>query len=132
MGLCNYFRASIKGFLIISQHLTKLTRRYSGWEGGKLPPESLEAFHSLKNALFSVPVLAYPDPERPCHLLVDAANGSDTEDKTGGMGASLVQLDEDENPHPVGYVSRSLSKHDKNYSAYLLELAACVYGIEKF
>ena len=48
------------------------------------------------------------------------------------MGASLVQFGDEESPHPVGYVSRAPSKHEKNYSAYLLELAACVYGIEKF
>ena len=63
---------------------------------------------------------------------MDAAIGSDTDDKPGGMGASLVQFDDDENPHPIGYVSRTLTKHERNYSAYLLELAACVYGIEKF
>ena len=61
-----------------------------------------------------------------------AAIGSDTEDNPGGMGASLVQFGDEESPHPVGYVSRAPSKHEKNYSAYLLELAACVYGIEKF
>ena len=91
-----------------------------------MPPDSLDAFHKLKDALLSAPVLAYPDPTKPYHLLVDAAIGSGTDDKPGGMGASLVQFDDQDNPHPIGYVSRSLTKHEKNYSAYLLELAACV------
>ena len=121
VGLCNYFRNSIKDFAFMSQELTKLTRKDCEWTGGLLPPAALRAFKRLRQALLDAPVLAYPDPTRPYHLLVDAAVGSDTEDKPGGMGASLIQFDDDENPHPVGYVSRSLSAHEKNYSAYLLE-----------
>jgi hypothetical protein len=30
------------------------------------------------------------------------------------------------------YASRPLKKHDKNYSAYLVEMAAAVWGIEHF
>ena len=130
IGLCNYFRNSIKDFAKYSQYLTVLTRKDCPWEGGPLPREALEAFSALKNALLTAPVLAYPDPSRPYHLLVDAAVGS--EDRPGGMGASLVQFDDDGNPHPIGYVSRGLTSFERNYTAYLLELAACVYGIEKF
>lgn len=132
IGLCNYFRNSIKNFSAIASELTKLTRKDSEWKGGELPPVALEAFYKLQKALLSAPVLAYPDPNKPYHLMVDAAVGSDTEDKPGGVGASLIQFDENENPHPIGFVSRSLTSYEKNYTAYLLELAACVYGIEKF
>ena len=130
IGLCNYFLNSIKDFFFISQHLTKLTKKDSGWSGGVLPESAYNAFQTLKQALLTAPVLAYPDPAKNYNLLVDAAVGS--EGRPGGMGASLIQFDDPGNPHPIGYVSRGLTSFERNYTAYLLELAACVYGIEKF
>ena len=62
--------------------------------------------------------------------MVDAALGS--EDSPGGLGASLVQIDDKGVPRAIGYASRALQKHEANYSAYLLELAAAVFGVEKF
>ena len=73
----------------------------------------------------SPPILA-PDPARDYHLVVEASIGS--EDTPGGIGASLIQIDDD-NPRAVGYASRGLIKHENNYSALLLEMQAYVFGI---
>ena len=62
--------------------------------------------------------------------MVDASTGSS--DTVGGLGACLVQYDEADEPRPIAYASRSLLKHEQNYSAYLAELAACVFGITHF
>ena len=130
VGLCNYFRASVPNFSKHSGQLTKLMKKDSGWSGGDLPPESLEAFETLKSRLLSPPVLAYPDPRREYHLVVDASLGS--EGIPGGLGAALIQYDDEDIPHPVGFASRGLDKHERNYSAYLLELAAACFGISYF
>ena len=95
-----------------------------------MPKSAMEAFKFLKKSLLSAPVLAYPDPKLPYHLMVDAALGSDG--SPGGLGASLVQMNEKGIPKAIGFASRGLLKHEKNYSAYLLELQAAVFGVEKF
>ena len=128
-GLCNYFRASIKNFSELTAPLHKLTRNNSGWKGGELPTEALKAFKTLQEKLISPEVLAYPNPDLDYHLVVDASAGSD--DESGGLGASLIQIHEGI-PRPIGYVSRRLAKHERNYSSFLVEMAACCFGIEQF
>lgn len=128
VGLCNYFRQSVPNFSLISQHLTGLIKQDSGWKEGKLPEKALEAFQKLKQCLIDPPILSYPDLEYS--LLVDAAMGS--ENIPGGLGACLVQTDNMGRPKPIAYASRGLSKHERNYSAYLLELTAACFGITHF
>ena len=128
-GLCNYFRQSVPNFSFISQHLTALLKKESTWKGGILPPQALAAFEKLKKLLTNPPVLAFPDPEKSYFLMTDASLGSS--DIPGGLGACLVQYHNDI-PKPVAFASRSLVKHEKNYTVFLLELTACVWGIQHF
>ena len=51
--------------------------------------------------------------------------------RPGGLGAVLMQL-QDGHDRVIAYASRSLRDHEKNYGAFLLEMAAAVYGIEHF
>jgi len=52
-GLCNFFRTHIKNFAIIAAPLFCLTRKDSGYKGGPLPKEAMDAFCILKNSLVS-------------------------------------------------------------------------------
>ena len=128
IGLCNFFRTHIKNFATISQPLTKLTRTDSHYKGGPLPPEAMRAFLQLKLALTSDPVVAYPRADRHYALIVDASTGSASSE--GGMGAILAQVDNHGTFHVISYGSRQLVKHEKNYSPYLVEMAAAVWGME--
>jgi transposase InsO family protein len=130
VGLCNYFRQSVLNFSELSRPLTALTQKACTWKGGDLPPAALLAFHSLKEALTNPPVLAYPNPELDYHLMVDASICS--EGIPGGLGAVLIQVDKDDVPHAIGFASRGLSKFERNYTAYLLELQAACFGISHF
>ena len=51
---------------------------------------------------------------------------------SGGLGAFLGQKDEQGNMYAIGYAGRSLKQNEKGYSAFLLEHAAAVYGLETF
>ena len=128
IGLCNFFRTHIKNFATISQPLTKLTRTDSHYKGGTLPPEAMRAFLQLKLALTSDPVVAYPRADRHYALIVDASTGSASSE--GGMGAILAQVDNSGTFHVISYGSRQLIKHERNYSPYLVEMAAAVWGME--
>jgi hypothetical protein len=62
--LCNFFQTHIKNFAIIAAPLFKLTRKDSGYKGGPLPKESMDAFCILQNSLLSEPVMSFPRADR--------------------------------------------------------------------
>ncbi len=123
-GLANYFRQFIPNFAAYSGQLSKLTRKDSQWKGGPLPPAALQAFQHLRESLCRKPILAFPVPGLKFLLYTDAS-------LEGGLGAILVQ-NQKEGAKIVACASRTLRDHEKNYSAFLLELAASVFGIESF
>ena len=52
--------------------------------------------------------------------------------KIGGLGVFLAQQNEGGKLYPLGYAGRGLKSHEENYSAFLLELAAALYGLDEF
>jgi len=130
LGLCNYFRTHVRNFAQISSPLNRLTSKKTGWAGGPLPPDAKAAFHTLKAALCSNPVVAYPKITKPFILIVDAATGG--ADSNGGFGAILGQNDENGNLQVTAYASRSLKDHEKNYTPYLAEMNAAAWAIDHF
>ncbi len=92
MGLCNFFRTHIKNFAIIAVPLFRLTRKDSGYKGGPLLKEAMDAFGILRNSLTSEPVMAFPRADRQYALITDAATGT-----AGGLGTILTQKDEFDN-----------------------------------
>jgi hypothetical protein len=71
LGLCTYYRKFISGFADIAKPLTQLAeeRRPFHWS-----PEAETAFHSLKDALCTTPVLGYPQPGETFIVDTDASN----------------------------------------------------------
>ncbi len=130
VGLCNFFRTHIKNFAIITAPLFKLTRKDSGYKGGPQPKEAMDAFCILKSSLTSEPVMAFPRADHQYALITDAATG--TADTAGGLGAILTQKDQFDNFYAISYASRQLKDHEKNYSPFLLEAAAAVWGMDVF
>jgi hypothetical protein len=130
VGLCNFFRMHIKDFAILAAPLFKVTRKDSGYKSGPLPPDALHAFKVLQQQLTSDPVMAFPRADRQYALITDAATGS--ADFSGGLGAILTQMDKNGNHYAISFASRQLKDHEKNYSPFLLEAAAAVWGMETF
>jgi hypothetical protein len=130
LGLCNFFRTHVRNFSLVSSPLNKLTRKDTSWKGGELPADAFKAYKELKQALVSEPIVDYPRQNRPFSLIVDAATGSDQAD--GGLGAILCQTDEKDQQRVIAYASRALVKHEKNYTPFLLEMMAAVWGMEHF
>ncbi len=74
--------------------------------------------------------MAFPKSNRQYALITDAATG--TADTPGGLGAILTQVDQDGNFHAISFASRQLKDHKMNYSPFLLEAAAAVWGMDFF
>jgi len=130
LGLANYFRSYVPNFARLAATLYATTRSNFQWGKTPLPEDAYEAFGKIKKILTESPLLAYPNREGRFHLYVDAALGDDQE--AGGLGAALFQTQPDGSQKPVAYASRQLQPHEKNYSPFLLELRAVVYGLESF
>ena len=130
IGLINYFRGYITNFARRAAPLYKLTRQDSPWTQGPLPERAKDAFLDLRTAITGRPVLAFPNPRGQYHLYVDAALGDEVNE--GGLGAVLMQEDSQGRQHPVGYASRRLADHEKNYPAFIAEMTAACFGMEFF
>ena len=77
-----------------------------------------EAFRALKKALTSQPILMGVSELKPFVVVIDAC-------RVGrGIGAILMQDDDDGVLHPVAYWSRGLSDAERRYSATELECTA--------
>lgn len=119
LGVASWYRRFIADFPTIAAPLIRLTRKKEQWHW----TESEEkAFHSLKRALTTAPVLACPDFGRPFALQTDAS--------TAGLGAVLTQQ-YDEGERVVAYASQTLKPAEKNYSATELECLAVIWGIRR-
>ena len=135
IGMLQFYRSHFPKFSQDIKPLSKLTGNKSGWSGGQLPLEAKQSFENFKKRLANRPILHYPDMNLKMHLYVDASLGEVDDENTGGLAACLVQYQDDDatsRPRVLGYVSRTLQKHEKNYSAFLAENLAAVFGIESF
>ena len=86
-----------------------------------LTPTALEVFETLKKKCITAPVLAFADLEKPFILETDASGI--------GLGAVLLQEQEDGKLHPVTYASRALHRSQKKYHSSKLEFLALKWAI---
>ena len=124
VGAVGYFRHFIKNFSHIARPLDDLTN----CENSKLKnhpvtlmPTALEAFKTLKKKCMTVPVLAFVDLEKPFILETDASGI--------GLGAVLLQVQEDGKLHPIAYASRALHGSQKNYHSSKLKFLTLKWAI---
>lgn len=82
------------------------------------------AFETLKRKLTSVPILAYPNMNKPFILTTDASNSA--------IGFILSQKDKENREHVTAYGGRSLFKPERNWSASDVECLAVVEGIREY
>ena len=135
IGMLQFYRAHFPKFSQEIKPLSKLTGNKSGWTGGVLPLNARTSFEMFKKRLATRPILAYPDMNLKMHLYVDASLGEVENEDSGGVAACLVQYEQNDvrnKPKVLGYASRTLLKHERNYSAFLAENLAAVFGIEHF
>jgi hypothetical protein len=114
LGLCTYYRKFIHGFTDVAKPLTTLAKekRMLDWS-----PEANATFRSLKEALCTAPVLGYPRSGEKFSVDTDASNT--------GIGGVLSQV-QDGHERVVAYVSKTLSKAERNYCVIRRELLAIV------
>ena len=85
--------------------------------GESIPEES-------KDLLMSSNLLVHFDPAKELVLAFEAS--------PYGIGAVLGHREQDGSEKPIGFVSRTLTQAEKNYSQMEREGLACIFGIKKF
>ena len=121
IGMAGYYRRLCDNFSDVAAPLTSLTspKVKFVWTA-----DCQRSFEKLKALLTSQPVLKAPDFNKPFAIQVDASDA--------GIGAVLLQLGDDELPHPVCYMSTKLKAYQKCYSTIEKECLALITAIEKF
>ena len=132
VAFAGYYRRFVKDFSKVAKSLTDLLPPTSTWKNAKprktkewkWEQEHEDTFNELKKTLTSPPILAYPEFQKPFELHTDASGK--------GLGAVLYQT-QDGQKKVIAYASRSLSKAERNYSAFKLEYLALKWAVtEKF
>ena len=82
------------------------------------------AFDKLKAILINYPVLHSPDWTKPFLLATDASDV--------GVGAVLLQLDDQGIEHPISYFSKKLSLPQRKYSTVEKETLALILALQHF
>lgn len=121
LGLCGYYRKFIRNYAAIANPLNRLLRKEMEFIFDK---ECEKSFQTLKEALASTPVLAFPDLNKPFIINTDAS--------TVGIGFILSQANEQGVIHPICYGGRSLTRAERHYSATELECLALVSAVKQF
>lgn len=121
LGLTNYYKKFIKGYSKICAPLFQLLQKNSKFEWTDDCQKSLD---TLKNALCSAPILAFPDMNKPFILTCDASRS--------GLGYILGQLDSNGKERVIEYSGRALQAAEKNYTVSEIECLAIVSGVKAF
>ena len=118
IGLIGHYRGFIKDFAKITDPLYEYARGDTAKkkEWVVLNEAARSAFHKLKKAVMSAPVLAYPDPNKEYLFKTDALKLE--------LGAVLSQKQSDGRYHPVAFSSRALHGVEDNYHSTKLEFLA--------
>lgn len=123
LDLVGYYRRFIPNFAAIAVPLTDMIRKGT--------PNKLEwglaqdnAFGTLKYFVAHPPILQLPDFSRGFVLQTDACNE--------GIGAVLLQENDEGFKHPVAFISRKLLPREVRYATIEKECLAIVWGITKF
>ncbi|ODN04354.1 Transposon Tf2-6 polyprotein [Orchesella cincta] len=120
LGLLSYYRKFIENFAEKAKPLYELLRKDMEFSWTEIRQK---AFEELKESLCGLPYLKLPNLNMEFIITTDASYKA--------LAAVLSQV-HDGVRYPIYFASRALKKAELNYSASEIELAAVIYGINKF
>jgi len=121
LGMVNQMGKFIPGLAAMNEPLRQLLKKDNLWYWGEAQQQS---FDCIKDKLASPTSLAHYDPSRATIISSDASNV--------GIGAVLLQIQDDGTRQPVSYASRSLTETEKNYAVIEKEALAVTWACDKF
>lgn len=119
LGLCNYYRKFVKNYSKITVPINTLLQKEKAFVW---TDECQNSFETLKKALTSAPILAFPDLEQPFTLTCDASGSA--------IGYILGQVDDNKRERVISYGGRALKNEEKNWTISEKECIAVLEGIK--
>ncbi|KAF8112865.1 hypothetical protein N665_0059s0003 [Sinapis alba] len=120
LGHVGFYRRFIKDFSKISRPLIRLLCKETKFD---FDSDCLAAFHTIKGALISAPIVQSPDWDLPFEIMTNASDFP--------VGAVLGQRN-DKKLHVIYYASMTLDEAQCRYATTEKELLAIVYTFQKF
>ena len=121
LGLLNYYHKFLPNLSTVLAPVHKLLRKGVQWQWGE---EQEASFQQSKQLMQSAEVLVHYDPEKDIVLSCDAS--------PYGVGAVLSHRMPNGAERPIGFVSRTLTSAEKNYSQLDKEGLAVIFGVSRF
>jgi hypothetical protein len=116
MGLASYYIRFIVGFSKIAHPITSFQNKGTKFEWTLKCEKN---FNMLKELLTSSHVLKIVEPNESFFVCVDACKE--------GLRGVLMQ-----NEHVIGYESRNIKEHERNYATHDLELSAIFHALRRW
>jgi RNase H-like domain found in reverse transcriptase/Reverse transcriptase (RNA-dependent DNA polymerase) len=121
IGFGNFYCHFVKGFSHLAHLLHDLLKKDKKFVWSE---ECQESFDQLKKRFTKEPVLMMPNHSKPFQIQVDSLLFT-----TGGI---LTQMDTNRDRHPCTYLSKSLTKEQRNYDTGDRELLAIVWALKQW
>ncbi|KAG5875773.1 hypothetical protein JTB14_022482 [Gonioctena quinquepunctata] len=119
VGTFSWYRRFVESFSSIIAPITALLRKCSKFEWTS---DCDSSFRRIKEKLVAAPILSCPDYSKPFAVQTDASGF--------GVGAVLTQPHED-GDRVIAYLSRSLTRQERNFTTTERECLAVLWAIEK-
>ncbi|XP_071504452.1 uncharacterized protein [Diadema antillarum] len=121
LGMCGFYRRFVPNFSHLVVPLTDLLKKGKTFQWSA---SCQDAFQKLKAVLMNDPVLIAPNFERSFQLATDASDR--------GVGAVLLQDDDNGHSKPVCFFSKKLNRHQQKYSTVEKECLSVVLAVQHF
>jgi RNase H-like domain found in reverse transcriptase/Reverse transcriptase (RNA-dependent DNA polymerase) len=121
IGFENFYHHFVKEFSHLAHPLYNLLKKDKKFVWSK---ECQECFDQLEKQFTEEPVFIMPDHSKPFQIQVSSLLFA-----TGGI---LSQMDTNGDRHPCAYLSRSLTKEQRNYDTGDRELLAIVWPLKEW
>jgi len=121
LGMCQYFRKTIKNYSHRSAPLRQLLRKNVSFHWGS---EQESSFTDLRDAICSPNTMHYPDHDLPFRIVLDASQSA--------LGYVLCNVDGGGNELPVFFGGRATNANERKFSATDLELSALLAAVKAY
>ena len=120
LGITGYWRRFVKDYARIAEPLRPLLQK--GKFTTRFSKEQLEAFEDLKSRCVNAPVLAHPRFDKQFTIMADGS--------PDGIGAVLLQEDDEGRMVAVAYFSKALTPAQQSYAQCEIETLALLASLE--